>query len=624
MRNGLFVLGTLMAWLMIPTGTHVRAQFPLPPPPLPPPPVLDKLDPLLQPRASLLSGRSRVIVRARDAASLGAVDLLIQQVGGALGRQLSILNARVADVPNVSLAVLSNSTSIKRIAMDRLTIGANARTAATVGAAAARQQFGYDGTGIGVALIDSGVTSWHDDLTNAGIPGTQRVDQFVDFVSGLSAPYDDYGHGTHVAGIIAGNGLDSGGARAGIAPAAHLVVLKVLDGTGGGHISDVIAAFDYVINYKDVFHIRVINLSVSAAVFESCYSDLLTLAAKRAVDQGIVVVAAAGNMGRNSQGHPQYGAITAPGNAPWVLTVGASSHMGTIDRADDTMAVFSSRGPTNIDRLAKPDILAPGVGIESLSAPNSSLYTSLSRYLLSGTVYTSYPPYLSLSGTSQATPVVAGTVALMLQANPTLTPNAVKAILQYTAQADPAFDWLTQGAGFLNARGAIDMARFFAAPADTPYPWDSTWSGQLLWGNYRVQGGRLAPSTNAWGLDVVWGAATTAAGQNVEWGVMCPTANCDGGGGTWSTWGASCSDANCDMVVWGSTDPHNIVWGSSCGGPNCQSTTAWSSSTIDDMVVWGSSDISDMVVWGSSSYDDMVVWGSNCSGSSCEPVIWGR
>src|SRR5205814_6241946 len=127
------------------------------------------------------------------------------------------------------------------------------------------------------------------------------------------------------------------------------------------------------------------NLSVATGVYESYDLDPLTLAAKAAVNAGIVVVAAAGNYGRSAQGATQYGGITAPGNAPWVLTVGASSHMGTIDRSDDTIAAFSSRGPTAIDHGAKPDLVAPGVGIESLSSPKSSMYNSMPAYLLSGT-----------------------------------------------------------------------------------------------------------------------------------------------------------------------------------------------------------------------------------------------
>src|SRR5205823_1265280 len=125
---------------------------------------------------------------------------------------------------------------------------------------------------------------------------------------------------------------------------------------------------------------------------------------------------------------------------------------------------------------------------------------------------------------------------LMLQANPTLTPNAVKAILQYTAQAYPGYDTLTQGAGFLNARGAIDLVRFFAAPSGTPYPSDSTWSSHLIWGDQRVQGGLLGLAVNSWSLDIVWGRSPVS--QSVAWGAICASSDCSGGGGTWTSWGA--------------------------------------------------------------------------------------
>src|SRR6185369_3853490 len=147
---------------------------------------------------------------------------------------------------------------------------------------------------------------------------------FVDFVSFQSAAYDDYGHGTHVAGIIAGDGHDSGGRRRGVAPGATLLVEKVLDAAGQGYISNVIAAIDYAIANKDALQLRVINLSVSAGVYESYTTDPLTLAAKRAVEAGLVVVSAAGNLGKAADGSEQYGGIGAPGNAPWVITVGAS------------------------------------------------------------------------------------------------------------------------------------------------------------------------------------------------------------------------------------------------------------------------------------------------------------
>ena len=485
-----------------------------------------KLDPLAQGRLSNFSGRSRVIVRVANASSLFLVTTLIRQLGGVPGRQLPILNAVVADVPNVALPILAGNSLVLKVALDRAVRGSNERTGVTVGATAVRQALGYDGSGVGVAVIDSGIASWHDDLMRTGVPGSQRVDQFVDFVNGRPSPYDDYGHGTHVAGIIAGNGFDSGGARAGIAPAATLLVLKVLDASGQGRISDVIAAFDYVVSHQSIFHTRIINLSLGAGVFESYNSDLLTLAARKAVDQGIVVVASAGNAGRNSDGQHVYGGTTAPGNAPWVLTVGASSTQGTTLRDDDIMAAFSSRGPTAVDRRAKPDLVAPGVGTESLSAPGSTLFTSESQYLVGGSVPFPFFPYLSLSGTSQAAPVVAGTVALMLQANPDLTPNAVKAILQYSAQRYDGYDALTQGAGFLDARGAVDLARYFRVPLTTPYPSSATWSRQLIWGNHRISGGRLTPTAIAWGSDVLWGAPSRSDGTPVSWGVLCASADC--------------------------------------------------------------------------------------------------
>ena len=321
-----------------------------------------KLDPLLRVRAQSLSGRSRVIVEFEP-----GTDGVLTSPGAVAGRQLPSSLSQVVDVDNQALPTLAADPRVRRVVPDRPTFATMERTGAAIGATLIHESLGLTGAGIGVAIIDSGVTAWHDDLNVRGASGRGAVAHFKDFtrdtrgrVWSPDVPSDEYGHGTHVAGIIAGSGYDSDGKRAGVAPGARLVVLKVLDGQGHGHISDVIAAIDYAVAVKDRFNIRVINLSVASGVFESYNTDPLAQAARRAVNAGIVVVASAGNLGLDAEGRPQHGGITSPGNAPWVLTVGAASHQGTVGRGDDQVASFSSQGPTWIDFSAKPDILAYG------------------------------------------------------------------------------------------------------------------------------------------------------------------------------------------------------------------------------------------------------------------------
>ncbi len=570
------------------------------------------------------SGESAVIIEFHD--DRDAVNL-VKGNGGKAGRRLGIITARVAKMPNRKLKALANDSRVKGIHLDRPTKSFAGRTAVTVGARAVQELMGYNGAGVGVGIIDSGITKWHDDLTMANGQG-QRVAHFADFVNGYTQTYDDFGHGTHVAGIVAGNGRDMNGARTAIAPGAHVVSLKALDGQGHGTISMIIAAIDFAVTNKDALNLRVLNLSLGAAVTESYNTDPLTLAAKRAVDAGIVVVASAGNLGKGANGQPQYGAIGSPGNAPWVITVGASSHNGTVLRQDDTIASFSSRGPTMYDLDAKPDLVAPGHGTVSLSDPVSLFYTTKTQYLLGGRVGTSYTPYLTLSGTSMAAPVVSGTVALMLQANPTLTPNLVKAILQFTSQEYPGYDALTQGTGFLNTRGAVQLAEYFqqAVPGST-YPSMNGWSKQIFWGNKRVRGGVPTPGATAWGADVVWGSTATPSGNHVVWGDNCADASCSGvvlGNSADDdniVWGNSDDDnivwgnSDDDNIVWGNSDDDNIVWGNAEGIDNI----VWGNSNSDlDNIVWGNSD-DDNIVWGNSD-DDNIVWGNNGE----DNIVWGN
>lgn len=221
-----------------------------------------------------------------------------------------------------------------------------------------------------------------------------------------------------------------------------------------------------------------------------------------------------------------------------------------------------------------------------------------------------------------AAPVVTGTVALMFQANPSLTPNEVKAILQYTAQGYSGYDRLTQGAGFLNAKGAVELARYLAAPSAGSYPASATWSRLIICGNRLFAGGKLTHNVNAWATDVVWGATVTPAGQSVEWGLVCGNSVCDSTRGPWR---------------WSLDRAINVVWGSTCDGLDCEmvwsrstvtgttdqgDTVVWGTGDAEDTVVWGTGDDEDTVVWGTTDEGDTVVWGTSCTDPSCEPVIW--
>jgi serine protease AprX len=605
-------------------------------------------------RAYVLDGE--LARRANDrAAAAGVTPVIVELEPGRTlpaafdayrhGGRLDIINGEVLSVPNRLLGNLASHPGVLRVHFDRPAAEHDYRTSLTIGATVIERALGYTGAGVGVAVIDSGIANWHDDLTarpSAAAPGgNQRVAAFVDFVNGHAAPYDDDGHGTHVAGIVAGNGYDSNGAQAGVAPEASLVVLKALDARGNGTISNIIRSFDWVLANRAAYNIRVVNLSVGAAIHESYWTDPLTIAAKRLVDAGVVVVAAAGNFGRNAQGQPQYGGIGAPANAPWVLTVGASSTSGTSSRGDDVMAGFSSRGPTYIDWSAKPDLVAPGVGTVSLAAPGSAMYTANAAQLVAGTISTAAMPYLSLSGTSMAAPVVSGTVALMLQANPSLSPNAVKAILQYTAQDYAGYDALTEGAGFLNAVGAVRLSRFYAtARPGAEVPSMALWSKRLIWGNHAISGGIIDPAANAYALGTTWGVARTASGANIVWGTGC------GGGCDNIVWGTSADNivwgtASRDNIVWGTSGgddnivwgtvgrSDNIVWGTDCGGADCgnivwgtvgRDNIVWGTADADDNIVWGTAGLDDdNIVWGTSGGDDNIVWGT----SGGDNIVWG-
>ncbi len=591
----LWTIALALVALVLPSGVQAADRF-------------QKLDPELNRRASVGAPRtSQVVVRLAPGAELP--NSLRRYVRGA---KLSLIDAYVLQMPDSALPQLEALPQVTSAHQDRPAWAADYLSTRATGADVVQESLGLTGRGIGVAVVDSGITSWHDDLTSNNrrtYPyGNQRVSKFVDFVNGQTMPYDDHGHGSHVAGILLGNGYDSRGRQSGMAPDASLVSLKVLDAQGKGTISSIIAALDWVAVNARTYNIRVVNLSVGAAVTQSYWIDPLALAARRLTERGILVVAAAGNLGKNAEGAMQYGGILAPGNAPWVLTVGASSTEGTPRLQDDIVADFSSIGPTRGDYLAKPDLVAPGRGVLSLAVPGSTLYQASADYLVSGNVKTGYPAYLSLTGTSMAAPQVAGAAVLMLQANPRLTPNLVKAILQYTARADNSYGALQEGAGFLDVQAAVRLSRFYAQNrVGSRMPVERSWSQKIIWGNQAITGGYINPLANAWATNIVWGTAL-ANTENIVWGTATDAENI--------VWGTLCGNGNCSNIVWGTADSSgaNIVWGTA-------DNIVWGTTTADN-IVWGTSG-PENIVWGTSGVSDNIVWGTACGGDNCANIVWG-
>jgi serine protease AprX len=282
----------------------------------------------------------------------------------------------VLEVTPEQLLALSIDPSVPQVSGDAKVYRMAAVTSQATGADQVRSGIGglpgYTGRGIGVAVIDTGISN-HKALKG-------RVVTAVDFTGGRRVD-DEYGHGTHVAGIIAS---DDDPQYAGMAPGAHIIAVRALGADGTGDTSDVIAAIDWVIANRARYRIRIINLSLSRPVFESYRQDPLCQAAQRAVDAGLVVVAAAGNHGKTVDGTRLIASIGSPGNLPAAITVGASNTKGTATTVDDVMATYSSSGPTPIDGDVKPDLVAPGNRIVSAVAQGSFMATTYPERVMAG------------------------------------------------------------------------------------------------------------------------------------------------------------------------------------------------------------------------------------------------
>ena len=403
-----------------------------------------------------------VIVRA-EGDSTTAAELSVERAGGKVQRDLGIIDGFEASVPQDRISSLLDSPHISSVTPDAsVTLnhavdgydagtepGSISNTVDTVKARHAWRD-GLRGNGVDVALIDSGV------LPVNGLSAPDKVVHGPDLSFESQAPglryLDSYGHGTHLAGIIAGR--DDGAVNTneddgnhhrfkGVAPNARIVNVKVANAMGATDVSQVIAAIDWVVQHRNSggLNIKVLNLSFGTDGVQDYVLDPLSYAAEVAWHKGIVVVVAAGNRGfGNSK-------LNNPAYNPYVIAVGASDTKGTADVSDDTVPEWSSRG----DGQRNPDVVAPGRSIASLRAPGSLLDQQNPQAVSGGRLFRG-------SGTSQAAAVVSGAAAVLLQQRPNLTPDQVKALLTSTATPLPNADPQAQGNGLINIRNAKSAA----------------------------------------------------------------------------------------------------------------------------------------------------------------------
>ncbi len=366
--------------------------------------------------------------------------MLVEWLGGDVTRSLPIVTGFAAEIPATALDDIAGLAGVRAITGDHPVVPAGAATSAPVGpsvhrdatgASSAHAQ-GLTGAGTTVAVLDTGVA----DVA----PLSQRL-RSVDTVHGPrrclnlsteSGCGDTFGHGTFVAGMVNS-----------VAPGADLVAVKLAGRDGKSSVSTVLAALQWVIDHQDTHDIGVVNLSLRSDSSLSYRVDPLNLAVEQVWANGITVVAAAGNQG----GAP--GTIAKPGDDPWVITVGASDDHGTATTDDDTVASFSSRGPTLADGLTKPDVVAPGTSVHSVRSPGSEADLR-------------YPNFVDAttrlgSGTSFSAPEVAGAAAVLLQADPSATNDRIKFALMSTARS--------LGAANDAGSGTVDVLAALSAPA---------------------------------------------------------------------------------------------------------------------------------------------------------------
>lgn len=426
---------------------------------------------------------SVIVSKAKGASGL---EEAAEGLGARVTARWTVIHAFAAEVPRANLATLANLPGVRAVLSNGPVQSAGQRTEGE-GASSWVETLradrlwdrGITGSGITVAVVDSGIFHGEPATDFAG-----RLLENTTTAEDLSDTNDEYGHGTHVAGIIGGNGSNSDGKYRGLAPGVNLINVKFGRQYDDSTERDLVEALQWVYDNKDAYNIRVVNISATVGTSTSYTESPAAAAVEQLWLNGIVVVVAAGNHGSSP-----CATCHAPANDPYVITVGAVDNRNTPKISDDLMPVWSSRGETR-DGYAKPDLLAPGAHIIS--------------YMPVGSMRESHPEnivdeqYFQMGGTSMAAPMVTGAAALLLQARPDLTPDQVKWLFMKTArklQKEPA-----------GSAGVVDVFSAYAYDDEmgsankglTPSPlldsasgtisyentlWGNTLWGNTLWGN---------------------------------------------------------------------------------------------------------------------------------------------
>ena len=399
--------------------------------------IYDKIDHrLIQKTKTLDSVRDLSAIVYSSSDTIKGFKEHLEDFGATIKYELPFMCACAIEISSNQIEEMARSEHVKYISDDVKTTTLLNIATQGVGASIVNRT-GYKGEGVVIAILDTGVYP-HPDL----IMPRSRIVAFKDFVNKKQSAYDDNGHGTFVAGAAAGNGYSSVGRYTGVAPMADIISVKVMNSKGEGNSSDILAGMQWVVDNKERVNIKIMSLSLGSKAVGRAYSDPLAVAAGSVWNRGITVIAAAGNSG------PESGTITTPGVNNKVITVGAVDDKRTVDIKDDTIAKFSSRGP--VGRLGiKPDVVAPGVDIISLNTDKS--YISGMRPL------TLREQYRKMSGTSVATPIVSGAVALLLGKSPNLSPEQIKKRMLDSGRSLSA-DIYAQGRGIIDVKKLLEIS----------------------------------------------------------------------------------------------------------------------------------------------------------------------